>query len=136
LPRGFKGDLGRPVNTESQRTEVLQAMRPVDFTLVIHGTHRQDPVKFYTNLHKFLRANILAVTEGDPHLEERRLEIEASGGQLQIVNNDPPSGATASILRKYLERTAFADLVFMKRQAVYHWEEQEDSSWWQLRLPI
>lgn len=99
--RAFKGSL-RPINLVHQRVEVLEALSEiVDFIFIIHGSANTDLRKFYTNLHCDLKANILAITEGDPHLEDRKAEIEAGGGRLAIVSRIVEN-STTSLVRKAL----------------------------------
>jgi len=124
----------RPVNSSAQRIKVLNALRCVDFSFVIHGSTRTEVKPFYTRLYRSLGADILAVTDGDPHMEERRSEIEAAGGQLLVVNR-LPERSTSSILRQFLSETVFADMVFVRKKFLYSWHSNENGPK-QLELPF
>lgn len=133
--QAFKGPL-RPVNTESQRVEVLEELKCVDYTFIIHGSHKQDVKKFYTRLHKDLRADILAISERDPHTEDRRDEIEAAGGRLEIIQVHPHDGRTTSVLRKFLEETVVSDIVFLDKDKLYTWINENNHYDKQLKMAL
>jgi cytidyltransferase-like protein len=133
--RAFKGP-SRPVNTQSQRMEVLEALKFVDLVFVIHGSPNQEVKPFYTRLHKFLGADILAVTEGDPHVDDRRDEIQAAGGHLIMISIYPQDGKTTHILRKFLKETIISDIVFLKKRKLYEWKNEKDGQEKQLVLPF
>jgi D-glycero-beta-D-manno-heptose 1-phosphate adenylyltransferase len=132
--RAFKGPY-RPVNTELQRIEVLEAFQFVDFTFVIHGSPKYEVKPFYTRLHRFLGADILAVSEGDPNMNDRREEIEAAGGRLVVVSKSE-DGSTTSILRRFLAETELSDLVFLRTGTLLSWTKREDEDWFQAPLPM
>jgi D-glycero-beta-D-manno-heptose 1-phosphate adenylyltransferase len=132
--RAFKGKY-RPVNTASQRIEVLNELRCIDFTFVINGSPHFEIKPFYTRLHKTLRADILVVTDGDPYMSDRREEIEAAGGKLVVVSKSEEV-YSSSVLRKFLEETELADIVFVSKKTLYQLKQKEDSSWKQVQLPI
>lgn len=134
--REFKGPL-KPINTVSQRKEVLEAIRSVDYTFVIYGSPRQDVVQFYTRLHKQLKADVLAISKGDPHTQDRKFEIESAGGKLEIISvNDSSDGATTNMLRRLLEQTISADIVFVKKKNIYQFDQETETPWRQLSLPF
>lgn len=133
--RAFKGPL-RPVNTESQRMEVINALQCVDFSFVIHGYPQQNVTQFYYRLHRCLGADILAVTEGDPYTEDRRHEIESAGGHLAVIQIFPQDGRTTSVLRKFLEETIISDIVFLKKHKLYEWVNKDKNLIKQPRLPL
>lgn len=130
----FKGRL-RPVSLSPQRVEVLEELRCVDFTFVIYGSPRQDAVEFYTRLHAQLRADYLAVTEGDPHIDDRREEIEQAGGELVVIDRIEER-SSSSLLRQFLAETEFSDLVFVRKRQLYQWAGNGSGPIGQPRLPF
>jgi rfaE bifunctional protein nucleotidyltransferase chain/domain len=132
--RAFKGP-NRPLNTVSQRVEVLSALRCVDFVFVIAGSPKYDIKEFYTRLHRAVQADILAVTEGDPYLEDRRGEIEAAGGELRVVSRYY-EGSTTSLVRSILTEMEIGDLALLagKQRLVPFVEIAE--KWQQPYLPV
>jgi rfaE bifunctional protein nucleotidyltransferase chain/domain len=132
--RAFKGPQ-RPVNTVSQRVEVLEALEFVDYTFVIPGSPKQPLKPFYTRLHRAIRADVLAVTEGDPHLEDRRDEIEAAGGELLVVSRFE-DGSSTSLIRRFLAEIEYADLLLVSKQELRNYVAERQSDWRQLELPL
>jgi rfaE bifunctional protein nucleotidyltransferase chain/domain len=132
--RAFKGPL-RPVNTISQRAEVIGALEFVDFTFVISGSPKLPLKPFYTRLHKTVRADVLAVTEGDPYLEDRRDEIEAAGGKLVVVSRFE-DGSSTSLIRRFLSETEYSDLLLVSKQRLRDYVAEHQTDWRQLRLPL
>jgi D-glycero-beta-D-manno-heptose 1-phosphate adenylyltransferase len=132
--RAFKGPL-RPVNTISQRVEVVEALEFVDFTFVISGSPKMPLKPFYTRLHKLIKADILAVTDGDPYLQDRQDEIEAAGGQLAVVSHFE-DGSSTSLLRRLLAKIEYSDLFLVSKRQLKAYEVEHKSNWRQLRLPL
>jgi len=131
--RAFKGDL-RPVNTIHQRIEVLDAIEFIDFTFVIAGSPKYDLVEFYSRLHKKIGADILAVTDGDPNIEDRRVEIEAAGGELRIVSKIEEN-STTSILRNLIASYEYPNLEIVSKKKLLRYSI-EKNSWEQMILPF
>ncbi|MEM7127124.1 MAG: adenylyltransferase/cytidyltransferase family protein [Chloroflexota bacterium] len=131
--RKFKGTF-RPVNTASQRLEVLNELQSVNFTFVIHGHTKQNVQDFYTRLHAQLKADILVVPDDDPHLNERREEIEEAGGRLEIINKTVEA-STTSILKKCLSETILSDAAFVPKKTIYEWTKGTSMAQ-QLSLPL
>ena len=132
--RYFKGPL-RPVNTIAQRVEVIDALEFVDFTFVISGSPRFEVKPFYTRLHKYLRADILAVSEGDPYLSERKEEIGAGGGKLSVVSRIE-EGSTTSLIRRFLDKTEISGMVIVSKERLKEYILQDEVGWQQLALPF
>jgi D-glycero-beta-D-manno-heptose 1-phosphate adenylyltransferase len=108
--RAFKGD-GRPLNAISQRVEVLQEFsRIVDFVFVIRGAPVTPLKEFYSKLHQALKPDFLAVTEGDPHLADRKAEIELAGGELIVVSKLEETSTTSIIRRSLVQAKALPAL--------------------------
>lgn len=131
--RAFKNSL-RPVNTAEQRLTVLDELKCVDFSFIIHGHTSQSVKPFYTRLYRFLGADLLAVTEGDPYLKDRKEEIESAGGNLVVISR-VGDASTTSLLRKFFEETVLSDMVFVRKRLIYEWSRKESGSG-QLKLPF
>ena len=131
--RAFKGQF-RPVNTASQRTEVMDALEFVDFTFVINGSPKYAMKSFYTRLHQILRADVLAISEGDPYTEDRKEEIEAGGGTLAIVSR-LEEGSTTSLIRQFLAETEFSEIVYISKAKLKSYKAENQIDWRQLAIP-
>lgn len=136
--RGFKGPL-RPVNTISQRVELMNAFGFVDFVFVISGSPKSEIKPFYTRLHRMLSADVLVVTEDDPHLQDRKDEIEAAGGELLVIKRFE-GNSTTSLIRQFLAGTEISDLLLVPKRrikaCVAEGAAEEQACWRQLRLPL
>jgi cytidyltransferase-like protein len=80
--RLWKGP-GRPIQTETDRCEILAALRSVDEVFVIRG-ERIDPA-YYAELLAPIGASYLAVTADDPFLEEKRVAMASVGVEVVVV---------------------------------------------------
>lgn len=97
----FKGLL-RPVNTIAERIEILDSLEFVDFSFVIRGPTSFNLKPFYTQLYTTLGPNVLAVSEKDSYLEDRRDEIQAANGELSIVQPYEQDISSSSIIQKVI----------------------------------
>lgn len=132
--RAFKGPR-RPWNTVSQRVEVIDALECVDFTFVISGSPKVPLKEFYTRLHKTVGADILVVTEGDPHLQDRQAEIEAAGGQL-VVMRRLDRNSTTSLIRQFFAEVEYSDMLLVSKRQLKAYAAKRKNNWRQLRLPL
>ncbi len=132
--RAIKGEF-RPVNTISQRVELMDSFKFVDFTFVISGSPKFEYKQFYTRLHSDLRADFLAVSENDPYMQDRKEEIEAGGGRLVVVSRIE-EGSTTSLLSQFLAETELSDIVYVSRYKVKDYLVNKGDHWQQLIMPL
>ena len=132
--RAFKGPL-RPVNTVSQRLEVMNALACVDFAFVIGGSPKMPLREFYARLHGFIRADALAVTVNDPHMADRKYEIESAGGELLVLPQFDGNSST-SLLRRFLATVEFSDSVLVSKRHLEEFAKSRETKWRQLSLPL
>lgn len=79
--RRMKGD-HRPIHTQSQRKEMLEALSVVDEVIALPPlTGDASYAKLVADIHP----TIVATTEGDPIVEKKRAHAEAIGAQLMII---------------------------------------------------
>lgn len=71
-----------PIHNQSERAEVLSSLNTVDLIVKLPYFLNNDE---YHNMVKTINPKIVAVTEGDPQLENKRKQIEEIGGQLKVV---------------------------------------------------
>jgi rfaE bifunctional protein nucleotidyltransferase chain/domain len=79
--RKLKGR-NRPVFIQSERAEMLSALRSVD--LVVLLPMMEDDTD-YLNLITKIKPGVIAVTENDPNIEKKRRQAEEAGGELKII---------------------------------------------------
>ena len=128
----LKGPL-RPINNIKQRLEVLDELRCVDFTFVIESKGFEDTLEeFYTRLHKEIRADYLAISEGDPYFAERKREIEAAGGNIIVVSK-LEDGSSSSVIYKLFEKYDFIKSDYISSKDIIEYRPPTIT---QIKLPL
>jgi FAD synthetase len=80
-----KGHL-RPIHTQKQRKQMLEALKVVD-EVVSLPTMKDD--NDYENMVKEIHPNIIALTEGDPYIQQKKAQAERNGASLVTINKTP-----------------------------------------------
>ena len=70
----------RPINSQENRAKVLSSVEFVDF---IVSLPKPFETADYQNLVTQISPNIIAVTEGDPNLEEKKSQAKKTGGEVK-----------------------------------------------------
>jgi hypothetical protein len=79
----------------------------------------------------------LAITEGDPHIDDRREEIEEAGGYL-VVCGQTGGVSTTNVIRKWLSEESKIDQYIqasslaMATSKIKGQEQNEQNNWQQL----
>jgi len=95
--RRMKGD-GRPIHTQAQRKEMLEAISVVDEVIELPTMHSD---RDYYELVRKIKPSVIAVTDGDPAIVKKREQAEEIGARLvEIPKIHTPS---TSQLVKLLE---------------------------------
>jgi rfaE bifunctional protein nucleotidyltransferase chain/domain len=95
--RRMKGD-GRPIHTQAQRREMLEALSVVDEVIALPTMHGD---RDYYELIRKIKPSVIAVTDGDPAIVKKREQAEEIGARLvEIPKIHTPS---TSQLVKLLE---------------------------------
>lgn len=95
--RRMKGD-GRPIHSQLQRKELLEALAVVDEVVMLPPMHTD---REYMDLVQGIKPQILAITEGDPITERKRQQGKLSGAQLVIIPkiHTPSTSQLAKLLQ-------------------------------------
>lgn len=89
-----KGE-GRPLHTQQQRADVLQALKAVDYVILLEPhMHNED----YDNLVKALQPDIIATTKSDPGWEYKKRTADLVGAQLLAVTQPIENISTSRIV--------------------------------------
>lgn len=81
----LKGET-RPINNELIRSRVLAAISVVDYILLLPKfTVNQQ----YEDMVKKIKPDVIAVTQGDPFIKEKKHQAESVGGKLVIFPKIP-----------------------------------------------
>jgi len=86
-----------PIHNQKERAEVLSSLNIVD--LVVSLSYFSSN-KEYLDMVKAIGPKIIAVTEGDPQLENKKKQIEEIGGQLKVVTPLLKKFSTRKIISK------------------------------------
>lgn len=86
-----------PIHNQNERAEVLSSLNTVDLIVKLPYFLSNDE---YFNMVKAINPKIVATTEGDPQLENKRKQIEEIGGQLKVVT---------PLLKKFSTRKIISD---------------------------
>lgn len=79
--RRMKGD-NRPIHTQQQRKEMLEAISFVDEVLSLSPMSSDQE---YEDFVKRIKPHLIAVTEGDPIVEKKKSHAEMVGAHLVII---------------------------------------------------
>lgn len=73
-----------PFHTQSQRAEVLMALRSVDYVIALPPMQSDDD---YHTLVTTVKPNTIAITKGDPHEDLKQKHAEAIDAEVVVVSN-------------------------------------------------
>jgi len=76
-------DKNRPIFIQRERAEMLAALGCVDLVVLLPVMENNDD---YLNLVMKIKPDIIAVTEDDPQLENKRRQAKEVGGKLKIIS--------------------------------------------------
>jgi len=89
-----KGE-GRPLHTQLQRSEVLLALKSVDYVILLQSHMTNDD---YDNLVKALQPDIIATTNNDQGWEHKKRTANLIGAQLIEVTQPIKNVSTSRII--------------------------------------
>ena len=94
----LKGD-DRPINSQEVRAKALSNLPFVDYVIKLS---KLPTDKYYDRLIAHIRPSIIAVTEDDPNLEQRKKQAETAGGIVKSVTRRTDHSTTefARLLKK------------------------------------
>ena len=72
----------RPLFVQKERAEMLSALGSVDLVVLLPPLENN---RSYLDLVKKIRPSVIAVTESDPRLEEKKEQARKIGGKLKVV---------------------------------------------------
>lgn len=86
----------RPINPENIRAEILAALEVVDYVLILPQMRTDQD---YFKLVQKLKPDVVAVTESDPQIENKRKQAESVGGKLVVVTPKLPVSSTTQLAK-------------------------------------
>lgn len=85
----------RPINPQENRAKILSVIQFVDFVIKLERPYKTPD---YQKLALEIRPNVIAVTEGDPHLIEKQSQAQEVGGVVKVVLDEIPEHSTTKLL--------------------------------------
>lgn len=90
--------VNRPINPQKERAIILSAIPYIDF-IVLLGKMTKD--KDYDRLMIQIKPDIVAMTDKDPQIEQRKKQCEMVSAELRIVIKKIDNVSTSSLIQKY-----------------------------------
>lgn len=84
----------RPINLQNIRANILAAVQLVDFVVLLPKIFK---TKDYNRLVENISPDVIAVTEGDTNIVEKRLQAKKAGGILKVVLKKVPEYSTTKL---------------------------------------
>ncbi|MBA4749149.1 MAG: adenylyltransferase/cytidyltransferase family protein [Alphaproteobacteria bacterium] len=78
----LKSKKRHPVHTQAQRAAILASLRPVDCVLLLPLL---TSFEAYFSLVKDVSPSLIAVTQGDPQIENKRKQASLCGAEVEVV---------------------------------------------------
>jgi rfaE bifunctional protein nucleotidyltransferase chain/domain len=76
--------INRPVFTQKERAEMLSALSSVNLVILLPVIESDSN---YLNLVMKIKPDIIAVTENDPLLEQKKAQAKRSGAELKVISS-------------------------------------------------
>ncbi len=88
----------KPVHTQQQRATILSHFDFVDHVIILPQMNGYND---YAKLVESVRPKVIAVTEGEPYLEEKKKQASLVGGKVVPVISRLAGFSTSEILKTY-----------------------------------
>lgn len=85
----------RPINNQKNRAKILSSVEFVDLVVVLDKPFKTED---YKKLVTEIKPDIIAVTAGDPNLQEKKSQAKEAGGIVKIVLKKIPEHSTTKLL--------------------------------------
>lgn len=92
--KNLKGEK-RPINKQENRAKVLSAIEFVDFVIPLEKPFKTQD---YNSLVLKIKPDVIAVTGGDPNLENKKLQAKSVNGKVKVVLKKIPEHSTTKLL--------------------------------------
>ncbi len=86
----------RPIHDEQKRAYMLASLRSVDYVVILPEMTTDQQ---YFTITKMLAPDVIAVTEGDSKLSQKRKQVKAIAGELVVVTSKIPTPSTSQLLK-------------------------------------
>ena len=86
------------IHNQEQRAEIISSLDFVDLVIIL-PFFKSD--KEYSDLVKMIKPNVIAVTEGDKQIENKKKQAKMFGAQLKKVSNHIKGFSTKQIIKNF-----------------------------------
>lgn len=95
--RKLKGK-GRPIMSQAERKQMLEALNCVDEVIVLPDKFNSD--EEYEKILLSVRADVYAVSENSPFMENKKRICRKAGVKIKVVNRYNPEYSTTKLIEK------------------------------------
>lgn len=87
-----------PIHNQRERAEILAALKFVDAVIALPLFGSEEG---YVSLVEKVRPDVIAVTEGDPHIKEKKAQAEKIGAEVKVVTPHVKGLSTRKIFTEF-----------------------------------
>ena len=95
--KNLKGEK-RPINNQDNRSKILSTIEYVDYVIPLPKIYKTQD---YNDLVLKINPSIIAVTSGDPNLNNKKLQAKSINGKVKIVLKKMPEHSTTKLLEYF-----------------------------------
>lgn len=88
--------LNRPINSQEDRAKILASVSLINYIILLP---KMEGHKDYFSLVQALKPDVIAVTKGDPYLEQKQKQARMVGGKLRVVIGHLKSSSTSQLVK-------------------------------------
>lgn len=88
----------RPINNQINRAQILAAIESVDYVIPLDKSFKTPD---YNKLVETIKPEIIAITSGDPNIENKKSQAKSVGGKVKVVLKHLPEHSTTKLLEYF-----------------------------------
>jgi len=87
----------RPIYMQKERANMLASIKYLDYVVLLPGFTKDAQ---YDKIVNELSPDVIAITESDPNLKNKKRQAEKSGGIIEVVTKYVPNSSTSTLAKK------------------------------------
>ena len=116
----------QPVHNQRQRAEILSSLTIVDFVILIPYFSTNEN---YFNLVKNINPSIIAVTDGDRQLINKKRQAEMIGSRVVVVSSLLPGFSSRKIIKTFNIYPSYSGLKPFRAKKRIRWVDTEKTNY-------
>ncbi len=88
----------RPINNQENRSKILSSIQYVDYVIPLPRIYKTQD---YNDLVLKIKPTIIAITSGDPNLENKKHQAKSVNGKIKVVLKKMPDHSTTKLLNYF-----------------------------------